>query len=224
MIFMKMKKTLNVIFTSLMAIYPTFVFFALSFTNISLEFIAVGMLAVCGIAFLLNIKTSNRYTPLFACIIAILMLFTDAEKVLKFYPIGIVFLVLWAFGITLFQKNTIVYGFATLTDKTIPDHPGLAEIKLYCRRVTKVWCLWFIVNILIDFYFVFFGNFEDWTFFNGPICWAVQIILFTGEFIVRYFVMCKINRKYGLPKPGFFDMFKNMFKKRKKEENTEAAE
>ncbi len=211
-----MKKTLNIIFTSLMALYPTFVFFALSFTDISTETIAIGMLVICGIAFLLNIKTSNRYTPLFACIIAVLMLFSDAKTVLKFYPIGVVFLVLWAFGITLFQKNTIVFGFARFLDSSILDHPGLAEIKKYCRRITEVWCAWFIVNIIIDFVFVFSGDFKTWAIFNGPICLGVQIVIFVGEFIARYFFMKALNRRYGLPKPGFFDMFRNIWQMRKK--------
>lgn len=191
-----------------MFLYSVFIFCAISVFNFSMNTISTVLLCLGIAAFIVNIETNARYAPLFMCVVAIVLRFTDADVVLRFYPIGVISVCLCLFGSSLFQKETIIFKFASILDRSIKTHPGRADIEKYCRHVTEVWVSWFIINLFIAFYFVFFGSIEKWTIFNGPVCWFVQGMIFLVEFLVRYKVNNRIAVKYNLPEQSFKEFCK----------------
>jgi len=110
---------------------------------------------------------------------------TGSLFILKFYPIIINLVFLYAFGITLFFPPTMIFVFATLQDKTIKGSLGEKSVQAYCRKVTIVWCGLFIVNGSIGALTIFLDSNLLWAICNAGIPNVLMGALFLGEFIVR---------------------------------------
>jgi uncharacterized membrane protein len=54
----------------------------------------------------------------------------------------------------------------------------------YTKKVTKVWCVFFLANALISLVTVFLSD-EIWALYNGLISYVLMGVLFLGEWIVR---------------------------------------
>jgi uncharacterized membrane protein len=68
------------------------------------------------------------------------------------------------------------------------QEPDLPESGvLYTRKVTLVWCAFFIMNAATALY-TCFESIEIWTLYNGLISYLLAGSLFAGEWIVRQFV------------------------------------
>ncbi len=66
----------------------------------------------------------------------------------------------------------------------------------YTRKVTIIWCIFFVINGLIALYTAFYASLEIWTLYNGLISYVLMGSLFVIEYIVRYFVIKKeLNNK-----------------------------
>ena len=66
------------------------------------------------------------------------------------------------------------------------QHPDLPpEGIIYTRRVTQVWCGFFIVNGGIALATALWSSFEVWSLYNGLIAYLLMGILLGGEYIVR---------------------------------------
>jgi len=110
---------------------------------------------------------------------------TGSLFILKFYPIIINLIFLYAFGITLFFPPTMIFVFATLQDKTIKGSLGEKSVQAYCRKVTIIWCGLFIVNGSIAALTIFLNSNLLWAVCNAGIPNVLMGALFLGEYIVR---------------------------------------
>ena len=90
-----------------------------------------------------------------------------------------------AFGSTLISPPSMIYRFAVIQDKSIPGSLGEGRIAAYCRKVTIVWVLFFVLNGSIAAWTIFFGSDAIWSIYNGGISYILIGTLFAGEFIVR---------------------------------------
>ena len=59
----------------------------------------------------------------------------------------------------------------------------------YTRRVTQIWCLFFIVNGSIAILTALYGDMALWTAWNGMIAYLLIGALMAGEWLVRRRVM-----------------------------------
>lgn len=204
---MKLSGPAKIIIGVLMVLYPVFIFLSLVVFNLPMSIVSIGMLimGVCG--YLANSK-GNWYTSAIVGLIAIVVIITKSETVLKFYPICITLVFLGLFGGSLIKKDPIVVHFATMIQPQINDHPGKDKIIKYCKIVTWVWCLWFVISLGINVYLIIGGTTNQWAVYNGLICYIVQGSIFVGEFIIRYFVNNRIDKEYNMPHQGMFAMFK----------------
>ena len=125
----------------------------------------------------------------------IIAIVTRSARILTFYPalVNLFFLVL--FGHTLFIGPSMVYRFATLKDKSIAISPYRKKIAAYCRKVTLVWCCFFIVNGSIALMSVFGDSYRFWALYNGCIAYILMGLLFAGEYIVRKVVQNNMRGK-----------------------------
>jgi uncharacterized membrane protein len=65
-------------------------------------------------------------------------------------------------------------------------HPDLSEQAVaYTRKVTKVWCAFFVINAGIAFITAAWASPETWALYNGVIAYILMGCLFGIEYLVR---------------------------------------
>ena len=99
------------------------------------------------------------------------------------YPMMINGLMLALFGSSLWQKQTIIERFARLQT---PDL-SLRGVR-YTRKVTQLWCGFFMFNIAVSVITLYFNLLHYWALYNGVIAYVLMGILMAGEWIVRQYV------------------------------------
>jgi hypothetical protein len=107
-------------------------------------------------------------------------------------------LFLFSFGLTLFQGPPMIYRFAVLQDKSIPNSPGEKRIAEYCRKVTGVWILFFVFNGSMAAFTIFSGSDTLWSVYNGGVSYILIGVLFAGEYIIRKKVQKKMPKTVSL--------------------------
>ncbi|GAA0208681.1 hypothetical protein GCM10009123_15180 [Kangiella japonica] len=119
--------------------------------------------------------------------LAALSFFTNSDLGLKLYPVIISAGFLAVFTYSLSQPPSIIERLARLQEPDLPPE-GVA----YTRKVTKVWCGFFVLNILISLYTVIFSSTEIWTLYNGLVSYLLMGTLFISELIYR---KCVVQRR-----------------------------
>mgnify|MGYP003988786837 FL=1 len=84
------------------------------------------------------------------------------------------------FFVSLLHPPTIVERFARIQNPNLPE----AAVR-YTRKVTIVWCVFFVCNGCAALYTALFSSLETWTLYNGAISYALMGILFAGEYLIR---------------------------------------
>lgn len=124
----------------------------------------------------------KRLTPLDWCVaggltgLSLAIAATDSARLLHLYPACVSAGLLIAFGATLSHGPTMIEKFARLT---YPD-PSPAII-CYTRRVTQIWCVFFIVNGGFSVYTALYWTSSAWALYNGAIVYALIGSLIVGE-------------------------------------------
>lgn len=99
---------------------------------------------------------------------------------LRFYPAIANAALLLVFSWSLWSPPTVIERFARI------QHPDLPpEGIIYTRRVTQVWCGFFIVNGSLALATALWSSVEIWSLYNGLIAYLLMGVLFIGEYLVR---------------------------------------
>lgn len=99
---------------------------------------------------------------------------------LLFYPVAVNLVMLAVFGGSLWTPMPLVERLARLRE---PDLPELAV--RYTRRVTQIWCAFFIANGTIALLTALHGDMQIWTAWNGMIAYLLMGLLMAAEWLVR---------------------------------------
>ncbi|AEF43968.1 hypothetical protein SerAS12_0816 [Serratia sp. AS12] len=99
---------------------------------------------------------------------------------LLYYPVLVNVLLLLLFAYSLFSPPTVVERLARITEPQL-GATGVA----YTRRVTQVWCGFFIVNGAIALATCLSDDIALWTLYNGGISYLLMGALMGIEWIVR---------------------------------------
>lgn len=110
---------------------------------------------------------------------ALTTLLNDALP-LKMYPVLVNATLLAVFGISLRHPPTVVERLARLRHPQLPPS-GVA----YTRRVTQVWCGFFVLNGLAALATAMYASDCAWALYNGFIAYLLMGLLFAGEWLVR---------------------------------------
>lgn len=105
---------------------------------------------------------------------------SDELITLRFYPVFANAAVLLLFSWSLYSPPSLIERIARIQHSDLPP-----EGVVYTRRVTQVWCLFFIINGAIALVTALWGSFEIWSLYNGLIAYLLMGILFAGEYIIR---------------------------------------
>ncbi|MFB4392663.1 MULTISPECIES: hypothetical protein [unclassified Pseudomonas] len=110
----------------------------------------------------------------------VLLGLSDSPQLLRWYPVLInAFMLVW-FGSSLLHGMPVAERLARLREPQLP-----AQGVRYTRRVTQVWCLFFLVNGLIAAGLTLWAPLAWWTLYNGLLAYAAMGLLFVGEWLVR---------------------------------------
>ena len=108
---------------------------------------------------------------------------------LKLYPVVINVYLLMLFGWTLARPPSMIERFARRQDPEL-NPQGV----LYTRRVTQVWCGFFVFNIAVATWTALLGSDAQWALYNGFIAYVLMGLIFLGEWLVRRRVMADTHQ------------------------------
>jgi uncharacterized membrane protein len=116
---------------------------------------------------------------------------------LKLYPVGISGLMLLIFGVSLVHGPTAIERIARLTEPDLPP-----QAVAYTRRVTQVWCVFFVFNGAMALGTALWASDAVWTLYNGCVAYVLMGLLMGGEWLVRRRVRSRIDALNGAAARG----------------------
>lgn len=128
---------------------------------------------------------------LLACIglgLTLLSALFSARHWLLYYPLAVSLSLLCLFGWSLTRPMSLVERLARLQD---PDLPAAAIG--YTRRVTQVWCGFFVINGALAAFTIWHGDLALWSLYNGLVSYVLMGCLMGGEYLVRRRVMKRLT-------------------------------
>ncbi|MDR0553890.1 MAG: AMP-binding protein [Treponema sp.] len=186
----------RILWYALAALYPLGIFFFLVILKLPIRVITLFPLIMGAGYFLAATSKKKKGTPrrdparlllssaLFLGL-GLLCFITNSALFLKLYPVLVNAVLLGVFASTFVSPPVMIFRLAVLTDKSIRGSLAERRIEDYCRKVTLVWCAFFVINGGIAAFTVFSGSDGLWSLYNGGISYMLIGSLFGGELIVR---------------------------------------
>jgi uncharacterized membrane protein/acyl-CoA synthetase (AMP-forming)/AMP-acid ligase II/3-hydroxymyristoyl/3-hydroxydecanoyl-(acyl carrier protein) dehydratase len=206
----KLRGIPKVLFFTAAALYPALIFYFLVIRKTPLRLFSLFVVVFALFVFITGTSVKSKTKGISfmwnsALLLALggLCLIVNSAIILKLYPLLMNILFLAAFGGTLFSPPSMIFRFASMQDKTIKGSLNEKRVAAYCRKVTFVWCGFFIFNGSIAAWTIFSGSDALWSVYNGGISYILIGTLFAGEFMVRKMV------QKNMPKSIPLSAFKN---------------
>lgn len=102
------------------------------------------------------------------------------HHLLMWYPVAVNAILLLLFFGSLFSPMPLVERLARLREADLPP-----RAVAYTRRVTQVWCLFFILNGGVALATCLLNSLYWWTLWNGLISYLMIGLLMLGEWLLR---------------------------------------
>lgn len=122
----------------------------------------------------------TKYSALIGLLLAATSTLLNKTHLLLYYPVVVNVLLLLLFMASLRSSASVVERLARLRHSELPP----AAIT-YTRRVTQIWCVFFLFNGGMALYTCLKDNMALWAFYNGGLSYMLIGILMGGEWIVR---------------------------------------
>ncbi len=163
-------------------LYPVIVYFGLQSGQWGARQVGV-LLLLMAVARLL-LRSPQRRTDGWLIVLPVLvalpaLLLNQAIWVLL-YPALVSALFLFVFAASLYRPPTVIESIARLH---MPDFPPAAIA--YTRKVTQVWCVFFVFNGTVAVLTALFASHAIWALYNGAISYALIGLMFAGEWLIR---------------------------------------
>ncbi|MEO8002418.1 MAG: hypothetical protein ABI644_11130 [Arenimonas sp.] len=159
-------------------LYPLAIYFSLG--KIEPRWIALILLSVAVMRALASPEKFWRYAAGAALVLALLSVYLNHATPLKLYPVIVSATLLSVFAISLWHPPSVIERLARLQDPNLP-----VQAIAYTKKVTVVWCFFFLVNGGIAFFTALYASDKIWALYNGLISYCLMGILFAGEWLVR---------------------------------------
>lgn len=147
------------------------------------RWLALGLLAVGAVRLATARDAAWRRVGVGALALGALASVLNVAWPLRFYPVVVNASLLALFGATLWRPPSMVERLARLSQPDLPPH-----VAAYTRRVTQVWCGFFVMNGAVAAATAVWGTESTWALYNGGIAYGAMGVLFAGELMVRQIV------------------------------------
>lgn len=179
------KIVLSVVNTTLVLAYPLAVYLGL--THFGPRQLGVLLLLLLAPGLASKARAASR-EDLWAVLRVPLTLFAavgagallDEPRVFLALPVLANVLLLAHFANSLRGPVSLVERMARIQEPELP--PGGPE---YCRKVTKVWCAFFVANGAVAAGLAIWAPLPWWALYTGLLAYLLMGLLFTVEFVVR---------------------------------------
>jgi uncharacterized membrane protein len=158
--------------------YPVVVYLALG--HVSPRWIALLLVVLALARAWVTRESFWLVAAVLATVLAGASFLGDFWGPLKLYPALVNLVMLGLFGMSLWRGPSVVERVARLRD---PDFPPAAVV--YTRRVTQVWCGFFVVNGLVAVATALWASTAVWTLYNGLLSYIAMGVLMGVEWLVR---------------------------------------
>ncbi len=174
---------------ALTAGYPLIVYFSLG--HIEPRYIALLLLALAGLRWLTGGAqvVQARWVALAALLLAASTALLNQSLPLKLYPVLVNVVLLAVFGLSLVRGPSVAERIARIQDPDL-DARGQA----YTRRVTQVWCGFFVLNGGLALATALWASEEIWALYNGLIAYSLIGALMGGEWLLRRALRARYER------------------------------
>ena len=173
---------LRILSLALTLIYPFIVWWGLN--RFGLFFLACFMVALAALRYILDKKNTSLVMMLVCIFLAGSACALKDATTLKLYPVLMNGVMLFIFGSSFFEQETIIERFARLSDPELSDD-GIR----YTRRLTAIWCVFFVLNGAVALWTVFCASDWIWALYNGGIAYVLMSCLFVGEWLYRKLIL-----------------------------------
>lgn len=169
----------NLLWVALTATYPLLVYLGLAHAE---PRVMALLLLVLGLARFATAGNSKQALAVaFAGLgLAAFTALSNHDLPLKLYPVAVNAALLLLFGLSLWRGPTVVERLARLHEPQL-DAAGVA----YTRRVTQVWCAFFVVNGSIALVTAIWASQQLWALYNGLIAYGLIGLMMGGEWLIR---------------------------------------
>ncbi|MDR3323941.1 MAG: hypothetical protein LBS89_07040 [Zoogloeaceae bacterium] len=116
---------------------------------------------------------------LVAALLGLAALIAQNSLSLQYYPVLVNLMLLLLFALSLKQKQSLIEHLARRMEPDLPE----SGVR-YTRRVTEVWCLFFLINGGIAWWSISAGE-AVWALYNGGIAYLLMGGMFAGEWLIR---------------------------------------
>jgi len=168
--------------------YPVVVYLALG--HVSPRWIALLLVALALARAWATRESFWLGAAALATVLAAASFLGDRWGPLKLYPALVNLVMLGLFGMSLWRGPSVVERLARLRE----SHFQPAAI-VYTRRVTQVWCGFFVVNGLAALATALWATPAVWALYNGLLSYVAMGALMGGEWLVRRRVRSRIARE-----------------------------
>ena len=182
-----MKALVLLVVTVVSIAYPVLVYFGVQFLSpaiFSLILVALTLMRLFVVKDRLD--SAQIFLLLLVIPFSLALLVTNSVYLLKLYPAVISFGVAILFAMSLKQEESLIEKMARLSGKTITP-----RAKVYTRRLTLIWAILLLINVLVVLYFAFFAPFAWWTLYCGLISYFIFGGIFAIELIYRRYYIAK---------------------------------
>ena len=132
----------------------------------------------------LTLNPAARWSAAAVLVLALVLVgltvWSNALLPLKLYPVAVNSVFLLVFGSSLFVGMPVVEQLARLRDPALP-----AVAVPYTRRVTLVWCGFFIMNGSIALVMALWASEATWSLYTGVLSYLLMALLFGVEYLFR---------------------------------------
>jgi len=177
---MRIKALLDTALKLALLFYPLYVWWAISHWHPAAALLPIAAIAL-GKSFYGNAGMASRVFFILTCIgLVAAMLLGRAEHAMLYYPVWMNAGMLLLFGYSLLFPPTMVERIARLME-------GELEPKaiVYTRKVTQVWCVFFLLNGIMAFLTAWYADWNVWLLYNGLIAYILMGLLMFIEWQVR---------------------------------------
>lgn len=156
----------------------------------TLALILLGLIVLQNIAkarrFVEGLPPSERTLFALPALLALAVAMTNSEPLLLLYPSAVSCSMLMLFGWSLVRPPTVIERIARLSEPTL----SAAGVR-YTRRVTLVWCAFFLLNGTAAAYTALNTSREAWALYNGLIAYMLMGAVFMGERLIRPMLLAR---------------------------------